>query len=120
VAEIVESDRLPQVVGELHSALDKLEAATGDVSEQLEADLAFHAQLCASSGNSILLDTWRHLEGPIRVVVLSASTENRRFPMSAGHHRPIVEAIERGDADTAVRVLREHMQAAVTLLNSKN
>lgn len=118
VAEIVEADRLPQVVTELRSALDKLEAA-GDLSEQLEADLAFHAQLCELSGNSILLDTWRHLEGPIRVVVMSASTENRRFPMSAGHHRPIVEAIERGDADTAVRVLREHMQAAVALLNSK-
>lgn len=120
VAEIVESDRLSQVVGELRSALDKLEAATGDLSEQLEADLAFHAQLCELSGNSILLDTWRHLEGPIRVVVMSASTENRRFPMSADHHRPIVEAVERGDAHTAVRVLREHMQAAVTLLNSKS
>ncbi|MDI2029316.1 GntR family transcriptional regulator [Saccharopolyspora sp. TS4A08] len=119
VAEIVESDGLPQIVTELNASLDKLEAATGDLAEQLEADLAFHAQLCALSGNSILLDTWRHLEGPIRVVVMSASTENRRFPMSAGHHRPIVEAIERGDAETAVRVLREHMKSAVERLNSK-
>ncbi|SFS96699.1 DNA-binding transcriptional regulator, GntR family [Saccharopolyspora flava] len=120
VSEIVESDGLPQIIDELNASLDKLEAATGDLTEQLEADLAFHAQLCALSGNSILLDTWRHLEGPIRVVVMSASTENRRFPMWAGHHRPIVEALERGDADTAVRVLREHMQAAVRLLNSKD
>ncbi|WP_406691630.1 GntR family transcriptional regulator [Saccharopolyspora sp. ID03-671] len=120
VAEIVESDGLPQIVTELNASLDKLEAATGDLAEQLEADLAFHAQLCALSGNSILLDTWRHLEGPIRVVVMSASTENRRFPMSAGHHRPIVEAIERGDAETAVRVLREHMASAVERLNSKS
>ncbi|WP_233576445.1 GntR family transcriptional regulator [Saccharopolyspora rhizosphaerae] len=119
VAEIVESDQLPHLVAELNAALDKLEAATGDLNEQLEADLAFHAQLCELSGNSILLDTWRHLEGPIRVVVMSASSENRRFPMSAGHHRPIVEAIARGDADTAVRVLREHMQAAVTLLTAQ-
>lgn len=118
VAEIIESSRRSHAVTELTAALDKLDAVSGDLPEQLEADLAFHALLCELSGNSILLNTWRHLEGPIRVVVMSAATGNRRIPMSAGRHRPIVDAIGRGDADEAVRVLKEHMAAAVELLTS--
>jgi len=115
VAEIVASERRAEAVARLTTALDEL-AAAAEPEAQLEADLAFHALLCELSGNTVLLDTWRHLEGPTRVVVLSAATADRSFPMSADRHRPIVEAIDRGDADAAVRVLREHMTAAAALL----
>lgn len=119
VAEIVASPHRPHAVAELTAALDKLAASSGDLPEQIEADLSFHALLCELSGNSVLLDTWRHLEGPIRVVVMSATSENRSAPMSAAHHRPIVEAIERGDADGAMAVLREHMSTAVKQLTGE-
>ena len=119
VAEIVGSPRRAQAVSQLTAALDKLAAGSGDLPEQIENDLSFHALLCELSGNSVLLDTWRHLEGPIRVVVMSATSENRAVPMSAAHHRPIVEAIERGDADGATAVLKEHMAAAVEQLTGE-
>ncbi|WP_031334443.1 GntR family transcriptional regulator [Saccharopolyspora erythraea] len=120
VAEIVQSPRHANAVAELTAALEKLEAGNDDLPERIEADLSFHALLCELSGNSVLLDTWRHLEGPIRVVVMSAAVENRSTLMSAAHHRPIVEAIERGDAEGATAVLKEHMSAAVELLTSTN
>ncbi|WP_328796341.1 GntR family transcriptional regulator [Halosaccharopolyspora lacisalsi] len=118
VAELVASPKRPDAVAELNGAVDKLDDASVDLAERLEADLAFHALLCELSGNSMLLDTWRHLEGPIRVVVMSTNSEQRSVPMSAAHHRPIIEAIECGDAEAAVAVLKEHMAAAVECLTA--
>lgn len=119
VAEIIASEQRGHAVEQLTSALEALASAAEPV-DQLEADLAFHARVCELSGNSVLLDTWRHLEAPIRVVVLNAATGDRSVTMSADRHRPIVEAIESGDPEQAVHVLREHMAAAAALLTSEN
>ncbi|MGW7517877.1 GntR family transcriptional regulator [Streptomyces sp. NPDC054796] len=103
----------------LRQALERLDEAfedPGNFEAQVEADLAFHSLLCELSGNSMLVKTWHHLEGPTRVVVMSAASERRKATMSAGHHLPIVEAIERGDTDAAVGVLHEHMTSAMTKL----
>ena len=48
---------------------------------KLEADLGFHLVLCRLSGNSMLVDTWRYLEGRIRVTIMNgeaAQTPGRR------------------------------------------
>lgn len=119
VAQIIESGDREAAVTSLRQALDRLEAtfdAVDAFEEQVEADLAFHLRLCELSGNSMLLQTWRHLEGPTRVVVMGAAGDRRRVTMSAAHHLPIVEAIERGDADAAVEVVRAHMAAAIEQL----
>lgn len=119
VAQIIESGDREAAVASLRQALDRLEAtfdAVDAFEEQVEADLAFHLRLCELSGNSMLLQTWRHLEGPTRVVVMGAAGDRRRVTMSAAHHLPIVEAIERGDADAAVEVVRAHMAAAIEQL----
>ncbi|MGW0137765.1 GntR family transcriptional regulator [Streptomyces calvus] len=119
VAQIIESGDREAAVASLRQALDRLEAtfdAVDAFEEQVEADLAFHLRLCELSGNSMLLQTWRHLEGPTRVVVMGAAGDRRRVTMSAAHHLPIVEAIERGDVDAAVEVVRAHMAAAIEQL----
>jgi DNA-binding GntR family transcriptional regulator len=119
VAEIIKSPKRLDAVASLRAALDNLGSRTGDFGEQMEADLAFHLLLCELSGNSMLVKTWRHLEGPIRVVIMSAASDKRQVSMSAAHHMPIVEAIERGDADAAVAVLKQHMATAVKQLTGE-
>jgi DNA-binding GntR family transcriptional regulator len=119
VMELVESPRRDEAVVALDAELDQLERAT-TVEEQIEADLGFHVRLCELSGNSMLLQTWRHLEGPTRVVVMSAAVEQREVSMSADRHRPIVRAIERGDAEAALAVLKEHMASASEKLTAEN
>jgi DNA-binding GntR family transcriptional regulator len=115
VVEIIESSRRDEAVTALDGALEDLDRATG-LQERIEADLGFHVRLCEWSGNSILLQTWRHLEGPTRVVVMTAAADQREVTMSAGHHLPIVRAIERGDAAAAQAVLEEHMASAAEKL----
>ncbi|MFF4806367.1 GntR family transcriptional regulator [Streptomyces sp. NPDC002144] len=118
VAGVIASAGRQAAVEELRRALIRLDQAAGDFAAQVEADLGFHLLLCELSGNSMLVRTWRHLEGPIRVTVMSASNEQRRLPMSAARHEPIVDAIERGDEAGALDVLRGHMALAGSQLAS--
>ena len=42
-----------------------------DFAAKLESDLGFHLLLCQLSGNSMLVDAWRNLEGRIRVTIMN-------------------------------------------------
>lgn len=99
-------------VAQLREALDRVRAAEGDVSEQAEADLAFHLLLCTLSDNSMLVRTWEFLSGHIRATVMHAGRENALHNMSATRHQPIIDAIAAGDADQGRRVVTEHMAEA--------
>ncbi|WP_309500527.1 GntR family transcriptional regulator [Streptomyces shenzhenensis] len=120
IRQIIESSRGPRAAEALRAAAARLrEVESGtDLSAMVEADLAFHLLLCELSGNSVLIRTWRQLEGPIRVVIMSAAAERREIVMAASAHLPVVEAIERGDAVAAQSVLHAHMTAAVDQLGA--
>ncbi|MFF9808428.1 GntR family transcriptional regulator [Streptomyces coeruleorubidus] len=117
--QIIETSRGPEAARALREAVARLRdavASDADLNAKVEADLTFHLLLCELSGNSVLLRTWRQLEGPIRVVIMNASTDRREVAMAASAHLPVVEAIERGDAAAAQAVLHAHMAAAVEQL----
>ncbi|POX42604.1 GntR family transcriptional regulator [Streptomyces sp. Ru73] len=119
VAQVIASPDRGAAVSALREALQRLEKAfesPGDLAAQMEADLAFHLRLCELSENSMLVTTWRHLEGPTRVVVMSAAGEQRELTMSAAHHAPIVDAIERADTEAALAILHAHMSSAMARL----
>ena len=116
-AEIIASPGKDAAVATLREALDHL-ADDGDFAAKLEADLGFHLVLCRLSGNSMLVDAWRYLEGRIRVTIMDgeaarngASAETPTM-MSRDRHAPIVDAIERGDVPAAKAVVEQHMAAA--------
>jgi DNA-binding GntR family transcriptional regulator len=117
VAYIIASPRKDAAVATLREALAHL-ADDGDFAAKLEADLGFHLVLCRLSGNSMLVDTWRYLEGRIRVTIMNgeaaqnAATAGTPTMMSRDRHAPIVDAVERGDAAAAMAVLEQHMGAA--------
>lgn len=119
VAQIIASPRRQNAVEVLREALEKLHNAFesgADLAAKVEADLGFHLLLCELSGNSILLKTWRQLEGPMRVVIMSASGERRDVAMSATSHTPIADAIASGDAAAAQEILHAHMASAIEQL----
>jgi DNA-binding GntR family transcriptional regulator len=117
MAEIIASPGKDAAVATLRDALTRL-ADDGDFAAKLEADLGFHLVLCRLSGNSMLVDAWRYLEGRIRVTIMNgeaarngASAQTPTM-MSRDRHAPIVDAIERGDVPTAMAVVEQHMAAA--------
>jgi DNA-binding GntR family transcriptional regulator len=60
----------------------------------------------------MLVETWRHLEGRIRVTIMNGEVEGMPSMMSRDRHAPIVDAIARGDVPAAVSVVEQHMAAA--------
>ena len=59
--------------------------------------------------NSVLVETWRFLEGRIRVVIMSAGPERALTLMTRSRHEPVIDAIESADCAVAVTVLNERM-----------
>ena len=53
------------------------------------------------SGNAMLVEAWRHLEGRIRVTIMNCETDNAPSMMARKRHALIVDAIERGDVADA-------------------
>jgi DNA-binding GntR family transcriptional regulator len=111
-SEIIRSTARSRAVVALHEALSRLEGTEGDFEANLEADMNFHLLLCQLSGNSMLVEAWRYLEGRIRVTIMNYESDEKPRMMARDRHLPVVEAIERGDVSAAVRVVEEHMTAA--------
>jgi DNA-binding GntR family transcriptional regulator len=101
-----------RVLDILRETLTQPAAAEMTFARRVDADLGFHLQLCRLSGNSMLVETWRYLEGRIRIVLMSAGPERAVGIMSQVQHELILDAIENGDLPTAAAVVDDHMATA--------
>ena len=110
VREVIASPRREAAAEALRAAVERL-SDEDEPAARMEADLAFHLKLCQLSGNSMLVEAWQRLEGRMRVAILNGAAWQAPM-MARDRHVPIVEAIERGDVEAAVRVVDEHMAGA--------
>jgi DNA-binding GntR family transcriptional regulator len=110
VREVIASPRREAAAEALRAAVERL-SDEDEAAARMEADLAFHLLLCRLSGNSMLVEAWQRLEGRMRVAILNGAAWQAPM-MARDRHVPIVEAIERGDVEAAVRVVDEHMAGA--------
>jgi DNA-binding GntR family transcriptional regulator len=111
VREIIASPRREAAVAALRAALEQLRDEGDDFPARIDADLAFHLQLCRQAGNSMLVEAWQHLEGRMRVAILNGATWQAPM-MARDRHAPIVDAIEGADVTAALQVVDEHMASA--------
>ncbi|SFT89268.1 DNA-binding transcriptional regulator, GntR family [Geodermatophilus amargosae] len=111
VRAIIASPRRQDAVRALRAALEQLSEEAEDFPARVDADLAFHLQLCRLSGNSMLVESWRHLEGRMRVAILNGAAWQAPM-MARDRHAPIVDAIEGADEAVALRIVDEHMTSA--------
>ena len=110
VREVIASPRREAAAETLRTAVERL-SDEEEPAARMEADLAFHLLLCRLSGNSMLVEAWQRLEGRMRVAILNGAAWQAPM-MARDRHVPIVEAVERGDVEAAVRVVDEHMAGA--------
>jgi DNA-binding GntR family transcriptional regulator len=110
VREVIASPRREAAADSLRAAVERL-SDEDEPAARMEADLAFHLLLCQLSGNSMLVEVWQRLAGRMRVAILNGASWQAPM-MARDRHVPIVEAIERGDVEAAVRVVDEHMAGA--------
>lgn len=112
VTEIIASDHRDRTAAALRRSVAALQGTESDFAARVEADLAFHLLLCRESGNSMLVDSWRHLEGRIRVTIMNGDPDDSPVMMAGDRHAPIVDAIEAGDTATAIAIVEAHMASA--------
>ena len=112
---IIRSPKRSESVAALRAALVGLSGGDTQFLQKVEADLAFHLLLCELADNPMLVESWRHLEGRIRVSIMSHDATQLPGIMSEHRHATIVDAIEEGDIQAALRIVEEHMIAAADL-----
>jgi GntR family transcriptional repressor for pyruvate dehydrogenase complex len=97
-------------VAALREAFAAMEAAGDDADRYIEADLDFHLVLAETVDNPIVLALIDS------IVVLLREHRVHMFHVHGGpergqfHHRRILEAVERHDADAARRAMQAHLQ----------
>lgn len=93
--------------------LDQQEAAVGrrDIRECVRLDADFHMMFCEFLGNQEIIRVMQQQREKIhRAATRVFRQEPGRYASSLGEHTAIAAAVESGHADTAARILGEHLE----------
>jgi DNA-binding GntR family transcriptional regulator len=82
---------------------------SGHLAQLIDHDMALHERICAWSGNTTLLRTWRMLYVQVqRFIILTHPYYFPNLVDVAEQHVPLVEALRLRDPDLAARSIDEH------------
>jgi DNA-binding GntR family transcriptional regulator len=86
--------------------------ASGDPSEALAADEAFHEALAEQSGNAVLLQFLKDINERIHVIRRIDFTAPDRWATTQLEHDRILERLEAGHIDEATDLLRQNIESS--------
>jgi GntR family transcriptional regulator of gluconate operon len=109
----VEWDRFGPTVSAMRAA-----AADNQFQAFAEADLGFHAELCAASGHRRLMDTWNSYQPTFAALVQETVMHEIDLKASADKHTELLELVQKGRLAPALRSLEEHLNRACDLFRS--
>ena len=117
-ARLLATEPSPTAVTELRSLLDAIERAVrdGDPAVVFRRDLEFHDGICRLSGNARLHEVFVRYVPMLRALLRLDEHVYRTLDDIALQHRPLLEAIEAGDAELAARCAEEHSDHAGDLI----
>jgi DNA-binding GntR family transcriptional regulator len=84
-------------------------AANSDIIRYLDADRRFHVQLISVLGNPRLTDLVDRLRRQTRLFGLEALARAGRLTASAQEHHALLECLQLGDQDGAIRLMTAHI-----------
>ncbi|MFD1930577.1 MULTISPECIES: GntR family transcriptional regulator [Nonomuraea] len=99
-----EFERLRPVAQQIVDAAER-----ADLLAYIDADLRFHVELLALSGNAHLVEVVRDLRNRARLYGLSRLSERGMLPDSAREHLELLDALQAGDRQAAERIMGEHI-----------
>ncbi|NUO98119.1 MAG: GntR family transcriptional regulator [Nonomuraea sp.] len=103
-ARAEEFERLRPVAEEIVAAADR-----ADLLAYVDADLRFHLDLLALSGNVHLVEVVRDLRNRARLYGLSQLAERGSLGDSAREHLALLDALKSGDATAVGHLMGEHI-----------
>jgi DNA-binding GntR family transcriptional regulator len=110
-----------QAIGPLNTSIEAMEkaAAEGSLENVVEAEMAFHRCLRELSGNSFVVRVGDLLDGIVQAALIADNKAYLSLHDVADEHRPVVEAIRKGDPDEAVLVMAQHISASLGKLRAE-
>ena len=117
-ARLLATDPAAPAVAELRELLGRMEeaVAAGDPPTVFRRDLEFHDGLCRLSGNARLHEIFVRYVPMLRALLRLDERVEASLEEIATQHRPLVQAIEAGDAEAAARHAEEHSDHAGDLI----
>ncbi|MGB1707114.1 MAG: FadR/GntR family transcriptional regulator [Rubripirellula sp.] len=106
-------------VAELASILDQLDEQDLPYAESLELDFRFHRRLIDIAGNPLMQNMIEVIYQFVLTQMVRTTPSPRENKLGRRLHREIVSAIADHDADSAARVMREHMQVVLSRLEKE-
>ena len=98
-----------QLLATMHEAVEAMDRGLSDPEAYIEADLDFHLALAEAADNPMVLSLLDSIVGLLR------EQRSKIFEVDGGpergqyHHKRILAAIERGDAEAAREAMRAHL-----------
>jgi GntR family transcriptional repressor for pyruvate dehydrogenase complex len=118
VAGLAAERHTEEQVANLRRLLDEMEHADGEIPAYVEADLSLHLAIAEASGNQVLASLLGSIRSLLRVWATRVLEAAGEVETSLAVHVPIVDAIERGDADAARVAMTAHMARATRRLQA--
>jgi len=96
---------------ELTSLVEQMEDRQGHVATLVKLNHRFHSALYAASGRTHLCELNRMLRCRTQhyLHLYSVEVESENFLQTQGEHRAILDACNRGDAEQAAIIMRDHV-----------
>lgn len=86
-------------------------AERDDVAALIEADMAFHWELCSPFDHGMLLDILKRLQNATRQSMVHMKVYGSDAEGEVESHSPILRAVRARDADGAAQAMRDHINA---------
>jgi len=106
-------DRFDPTVQSMRAA-----AASRQFQEFAEADLGFHAELCAASGHRRLMDTWNSYQPTFAALVRETVMREVDLKVSADKHIELLELAQKGRLAPTLHSLEDHLNRACDMFRS--
>ncbi len=116
-AYLAAQNRTPEMLAAMREALNRMEAATSNLTLGMSADLEFHIAVARASGNEFFEAAMQSMRTPIEFAMnlarsLTLTRPLERLRSMQNEHVVALEAIEARDKDAARRAMRTHIENA--------
>jgi GntR family transcriptional repressor for pyruvate dehydrogenase complex len=117
LAPLAAMNRSEDAVERLSALIDEMEASGDDYDRYIEADVQFHMELAAASGNEVLTGVLSNIRSLVHVWAKRVIGAAQETETSLAMHVPILKAVVAGDPDEARRAMQALMDRATRRLN---
>lgn len=107
-ADRLDDARLESLAGHL----GRMRESVADLKAFVKADLAFHQELAASAGNTVLLDLLQIVRSLLRVWADRAVHDEADIRIAVEEHEAVLSALIARDGDAAASAMSTHMTTA--------